>query len=105
MEAKYLIKKGDEIVKHGEINEKVFDGLIKTGIKRAIFLGEEVLYFESQEDRAVLVNVEKKSAGFAKLFARKLLGEKKINLKSMDEAFEFAKKVEKATLDELAKLR
>ncbi|MEM0202876.1 MAG: hypothetical protein QXO16_00735 [Archaeoglobaceae archaeon] len=105
MEAKYLMKKGEEIVKRGEMNEKLFDGLIKAGIKRAIFLGDEVLYFESQENKAVLVSVEKRSAGFAKLFARKLLEEKKIDLRSMDEVFEFAEKVEKATLDELAKLR
>ncbi|MEM0022480.1 MAG: hypothetical protein QXK44_02875 [Archaeoglobaceae archaeon] len=105
MEAKYLMKKGDEIVKHGEINEKLFDELTKAGVKRAIFLGEEVLYFESRKNKTILVSVEKRIAGFAKLFARKLLEEKKIDLKSVEEVFEFAEKVEKATLDELAKLR
>lgn len=105
MKAKYVIKRGEEIVSHGEMNKKLFEEINKAGIKRAIFLGEEVLYFESQENKAVLVSVEKKNSGFAKLLAKKLLEEKKINLKSMDEVFEFAEKVEKATLDELAKLR
>lgn len=105
MEAKYLIKKDGAITKRGEVDEKFFEELTKSGIKRAIFLGREAMYFESQENKAVLVSVDKKNAGFAKLLAKKLLGEKKLDLKSMDEAFEFAEKVEKATLDELARLR
>lgn len=105
MRAKYVIKRGEEIVNYGEMNERLFEEINKAGVKRAIFLGEEVFYFESQENKAVLLSIEKKNSGFAKLLAKKLLEEKKIDLKSMDEAFEFAEKVEKATLDELAKLR
>lgn len=87
------------------MSEKLFEVLNRTGIRRAIFLGSEMLYFESRDDKAVLVSVDRKYAGFAKLFARKLLTEKRISLSSMEEVFEFAEKVEKATLEELAKLR
>lgn len=105
MEAKYLVKEGDKIIKHGEISEKLFEELTKSGIKRAIFLGQEILYFELHEDKAILTSVERKYAGFAKIFAKKMLERKKVNLASIEEAFEFAKKVERASLEELAKLR
>lgn len=106
MKGSYVLKKGNEIVKRGNIDERLFEKLANSGIRRAVFFGNEVLYFESQQDRAVLVSVEKKNAGFAKLLARKLLGEeKKIDLKALDEVFDFAEKVKKASLDELSRLR
>lgn len=103
----YIFHNGEKTVSEGAVNEKLFENLRRAEIRRAVFLtSSDAVYFEVLHEKAVMVGVERNSAGFAKVFARRLLGsQKKIDLKSMESVFEFAKKVENADLDELAKLR
>lgn len=104
----YIVEKEGKIQSEGVEEKELFIKLKESGIKRAIFFGKETaIYFETVGDKAVMVGVDRVSAGFAKIYARKILKEdkKKIDLKSLEDAFEFAERVEKADLDELAKLR
>ncbi|MEM1579176.1 MAG: hypothetical protein QXR77_05825 [Archaeoglobaceae archaeon] len=103
----YILQNGEKTISEGTVNEKLFGKLRSAEIRRAVFLSSrDAVYFEILHGKAVMVGVDRNSAGFAKILARKLLGlHKKIDLKSMESVFEFAKKVENADLDELAKLR
>ncbi len=104
----YIVEKEGKIKAEGPMDNDLFLKLKESGIRKAILLGKETaIYFESVEGKYVMVGVERGSAGFARVFAKKILGEekKKVDLKSIEDAFEFAKKVENASLDELAKLR
>lgn len=104
----YILEKEGKIQSEGVEEKELFLKLRDSGAKRAILFGKETaIYFETLGDRAVMVGVDRVSAGFAKIYARKILKEdkKKIDLKSLEEVFEFAERVEKADLDELAKLR
>lgn len=104
----YIVEKEGKIRSEGTEEMDLFIKLRDSGIKKAILLGKDTsIYFESVEGSFVMVGVESRSAGFARIYAKKILGEdkKKIDLKSIEDIFEFAKKVESANLDELAKLR
>lgn len=104
----YILQVGEEITTEGIEDLKLFTKLREGGIKKAILVGKEnAIYFEAFEKKSVMVGVDRNSAGASRLIARKLLFEtkKKVDLSSIEEAFEFAKKVENADLDELAKLR
>ncbi|MEM2727364.1 MAG: hypothetical protein QXV61_03800 [Archaeoglobaceae archaeon] len=104
----YVLEKEGEIRSEGTEDRELFLKLKDSGIRKAILLGKETaIYFEAVEGNFVMVGVERKSAGFARVYAKKILGgdKKKIDLKSIEDVFEFAKRVESADLDELAKLR
>ncbi|MCS7144404.1 MAG: hypothetical protein NZ879_05215 [Archaeoglobaceae archaeon] len=104
----YILEKGEKIESEGIEEKDLFFKLKESGIKKAILLGKETaIYFENFEDKFVMVGVERRSAGFARVYAKKIIGEdkRKIDLRSLEDVFEFAKKVESADLDELAKLR
>ena len=104
----YIVEKDGKVESEGVEEKNLFNRLRESGIKKAILFGKDTaIYFETLGDRCVMVGVDRFSAGFAKIYARKILKEekKKIDLKSLEDAFEFAERVEKANLDELAKLR
>jgi len=104
----YVLQLGDEISSEGIEDLELFKRLRDAGIKKAILLGSDsAVYFEAFERKFVMVGVNRKLAGTARVIARKLLfgSRKKLDLSSIEEVFEFAKKVENANLDELAKLR
>ncbi|MDI9642354.1 MAG: hypothetical protein QXQ38_03145 [Archaeoglobaceae archaeon] len=104
----YVLQIDGEISKEGIEDLELFKKLKESEVKKAILMGKETaIYFETFEKKSVMVGIEKSSAGAARLIARKLAfgSKKKIDLISIEEAFEFAKKVENADLDELAKLR
>jgi len=100
----YLLKRGSELKEHGEISgfKKLFSKLLEANIKNAvIFMNENALYFESN-DFAGLVEVERSNIGAAKILLRRL-GRDKLSLSSLEEVFEFAEKLDKMDLDEVAK--
>ncbi|MDK2794970.1 MAG: hypothetical protein PWQ22_98 [Archaeoglobaceae archaeon] len=104
----YILQIGDEVTSEGIEETELFKKLRDSGIKKAILVGEETaIYFEAFEKKFVMVGVERKSAGVARIIARNLVSRsrKKIDFSSLEEVFEFAKRVENADLDELAKLR
>ncbi|MCS7130308.1 MAG: hypothetical protein NZ872_02695 [Archaeoglobaceae archaeon] len=104
----YVLESDEKITKDGIEDLELFKRLKEAEVKKAILLGKEnAIYFETFEKKFVMVGIERNLAGSARLIARKLVFEsgKKIDLSSIEEAFEFAKKVESADLDELAKLR
>ena len=82
----------------------MFSVLLENKIKNAVLLlNDEALYFESN-DISGLVEVDKKHIGTAKILLRKVEKEtRKVDLSSIEEAFELAEKLEKANLDEIAK--
>jgi len=104
----YIVEKEGKIQSEGEGEIELFKKIKQIGVKKAILLGKEnAIYFEFSGEKYVMVGVDRTHAGFARIYAKKILREdsKKIDLKSLEEIFEFAKKVESADLDELAKLR
>ncbi|MEG9193923.1 MAG: hypothetical protein HA489_05410 [Archaeoglobales archaeon] len=104
----YIMEKEGKIIAEGTEERELFTKLKESGIRKAVLLGKDTaIYFEALGGKYIMVGVERSSAGFAKIYAKRILGEdkKKIDLRSIEEAFEFAKKVENASLDELAKLR
>lgn len=103
----YIVQTDGEITSEGIEDLKLFEGFRDGGVKKAILLGRETaIYYEAFERRFVMVGVDRNFAGIARVIARRLVfGKKKIDLSSLEEAFEFAKRVENADLDELARLR
>lgn len=104
----YTLQIDDEVSSEGIEDLELFKKLRDSGVKKAILVGKETaIYFEAFEKKFVMVGVDRNSAGIARVIARRLVfgGKKKIDLSSLEEVFEFAKKVESADLDELAKLR
>jgi len=102
------MEKEGKIIAEGIEERELFTKLKESGVRKAVIFGKETaIYFEALGEKFIMVGVERSSAGFAKIYAKKILGKdkKKIDLRSIEDAFEFAKKVENASLDELAKLR
>lgn len=104
----YMYKKNKEIHERGNDEECkkfkwLFEELDKSNVKRAVlFFKNQATYFE--KDRiSVLVGAKKSNIGAAEVFARKLIRGKIVDLSSIEEMFEFAEKVDKMSLDELAK--
>jgi len=102
---KYILREGNKVLKEGEINERLFEELNRAQIRKAIFIGKDAIYYESSDEKSIMVSVDRNRAGFAKIIAKKLFGKKLVDLSSIEEAFEFAERVKDASLEDLAKLR
>lgn len=103
----YLLKTGKELREHGKVPteyRELFSILLENNFKSAvIFLNSEALYFESNSVSG-LVEVDRKHLGAAKILLRKVAKEaKKVDLSSVEDAFELAEQLEKADLDGIAK--
>ena len=103
----YLLKTGEELREHGDVPaeyRELFSILIENEFKNAVLiLNGEALYFESNSVSG-LVEVDRKHIGAAKILLRRVAKEaKKVDLSSIEEAFEFAEQLEKADLDGIAK--
>jgi hypothetical protein len=76
-----------------------------SALKGEAFCCKDAIYYESSDEKSVMVSVDRNRAGFAKIIAKKLFGKKLVDLSSIEEAFEFAERVKDASLEDLAKLR
>uniref|UniRef100_A0A7J2TIE5 Uncharacterized protein n=1 Tax=Archaeoglobus fulgidus TaxID=2234 RepID=A0A7J2TIE5_ARCFL len=105
MAERYILKNGKKVIEEGGLNRRLFEELNNAEVKKAVFLGKEAIYYESLGEKSVMVSVNRKNAGLAKIIAMKLIEKKLVDLSSVDDIFEFAERVKSASLDDLAKLR
>ena len=103
----YLLKTSEGLKEYGKVSaefKELFSILMENRIKNAvIFFNSDALYFENDTITG-LVEVDRKHVGAAKFLLRKLTrGTRKVDLSSVEEAFELAEKLEKADLDEIVK--
>ncbi len=103
----YVVKVGDEVRSQGGCEYMDLFNKLSDKVDRAVIVTDtEAMYFERNGINrvAVMVCTEKNSVGAAKLFAKKILSSaKKVDFSSLEDAFEFAEKLDKMDLDEVAK--
>ncbi len=100
----YIVKKNGSLKMFGECEEYVslFEKLEKVANEALILTDSLAIYFEGGE-LPVLVVTSRDKAGTAKLKAKRLRS-RNPRFSSLEEAFEFAERVEKMSLDEVARL-
>ena len=104
----YLFRRDGELEMKGKEEEckkylDLFEALEKTELRRAVFFSDSIAIYFEKNRTSILVGAKKSNVGAAELFAKKILRSVKVDLSSIEEAFEFAEKIDRMSLDELAK--